>query len=43
MIAERNAERASRVAEQFKALSGLLFDTSPGMGKAHEPGLVPAP
>jgi polysaccharide pyruvyl transferase WcaK-like protein len=43
MIAERNAERASRVAEQFKALSGLLFDTSPGKGKAHEPGLVPAP
>jgi polysaccharide pyruvyl transferase WcaK-like protein len=43
MIAEHNADRASRVAEQFTALSGLLPATSRGTGATHEPGLVPAP
>lgn len=43
LIAEHNAERASRVAEQFTALSGLLLATPRGAGAAQEPGLVPAP
>ncbi len=43
IIAEHNADRASRVAEQFTALSGLLLTTSRGTGATHEPGLVPAP
>jgi polysaccharide pyruvyl transferase WcaK-like protein len=43
LIAERNAERAERVAEQFTALSALLFPPSRGTGTAHELGLVPHP
>ena len=43
LIAERNAERAARVAEQFSALSGLLFERTPGRGTADEEAVVPSP